>query len=256
RAWRPVRPAVVSTRSAERFAERVRVRRRLTRRRAVVAGSVAAAVAVVGWVLLGSPLLALDVDEVVVEGQGTVVEPTHVTDVVAAYDGVPLPRLDTVGLRRQVLGVPGVRAAEVTRRWPHGLRVVLVSREPVAAVPDASTGFALLDREGVRVGSAQEPPAGLPVVDVPLDGDARTITAVLGVLEQLPDELRAELVGVSARSRDTVRLDLADGTVVEWGSADRSALKGRVLLTLRATEAGRSASVIDVSAPTLPITRS
>nr|WP_297425954.1 cell division protein FtsQ/DivIB [uncultured Actinotalea sp.] len=252
-----MRPAVVSTRSAERFAERVRMRRRLTRRRLVLGATALSALAAVAWALLVSPVLALDLGELRVEGEGTVVEPTAVEAVVAPYGGVPLPRLDTVGLRRQILEVPGVRAAEVTREWPHGLRVALVSREPVVAVPDADAGFALLDAEGVRVGSAPAPSDGLPVVQVPLDDpDARALAAVLTVLDQLPDDVAAQVAQVSATTRDAVVLQLADGVVVEWGSADRTALKARVLQTLRAAEASAGARVIDVSAPELPITSS
>jgi cell division protein FtsQ len=252
-----VRPAVVSTRSAERFAERVRMRRRLTRRRLLLAGAAAALVGAVAWLLLVSPVLALDLRELRVEGEGTVVEPAAVEAVVAPYGGVPLPRLDTVGLRRQILEVPGVRAAEVTREWPHGLRVVLVSREPVVAVPDPEAGLALLDTDGVRVGSAEVPPPGLPVVQVPLDDpEARALTAVLTVLDQLPEEVAVQVAAVSAETRDGVVLELADGVVVEWGSAERTALKARVLQTLRATGSSAGARVIDVSAPELPITSS
>ncbi|WP_304522428.1 cell division protein FtsQ/DivIB [Actinotalea sp. Marseille-Q4924] len=255
--WQPVRPAVVSSRSAERFAERVRMRRRLTRRRLLLAGSALVVVGTLAWVLLGSSLLALDLTQLRVEGQGTVVEPAAVEAVVEPYGGVPLPRLDTVGLRRQILEVPGVRAAEVTREWPHGLRVALVSREPVVAVPDPDSGFALLDTEGVRVGSAPAPPAGLPVVQVPLDDpQARALTAVLTVLEQLPDDLAAQVTAVAAETRDAVELELVDGVLVEWGSADRTALKARVLQTLRTAETSRGARVFDVSAPELPITSS
>ena len=80
-------------------------------------------------------------------------------------------------------------------------------------------------------------------------------TAVLAVLERLPVELADQVVAASAESEDTVRLTLADGALVEWGSADQSALKARVLLALRASPASAGASVFDVSAPTLPITR-
>ena len=84
--------------------------------------------------------------------------------------------------------MPGVREARVTREWPQGLAVVLVAREPVAAVPEqpAATpgapagpaGFALLDMDGVQVGRVDAAPEGLPVVDVPV-GDKRTLGAVL-----------------------------------------------------------------------------
>jgi cell division protein FtsQ len=233
------------------------MRRRLTRRRLLLGGTAVTVLAAVAWVLLVSPVLALDLAELRVEGEGTVVEPAAVEAVVAPYGGVPLPRLDTVGLRRQILEVPGVRAAEVTREWPHGLRVVLVSREPVVAVPDVDGGFALLDAEGVRVGSAEAPPEGLPVVQVPLDDpEARALTAVLTVLDQLPEDVAAQVAEISAETRDAVVLELVDGVVVEWGSADRTALKARVLQTLRAAEASAGARVIDVSAPELPITSS
>lgn len=248
------RPTVVAG-SAERFAERAQMRRRLSRRR--VWGAVGAAVvgAVVGWLLLWSPVLALDVTEVDVEGQGSVVDPAAVLAVVQPKDGTPLPRLDTVELRRAILDVPGVRAAEVVRVWPHGLRVTVVSREPVAAVP-AEEGFVLLDVEGVQVGRAGEPPVGLPVISVPVDDeDARAMTAVLTVLQQLPPELAVQVASASAGSQDTVRLVLTDGAKVEWGSADQNALKARVVQTLRNAEASRGAAVFDVSAPTTPITR-
>lgn len=268
------RPTVLAT--AERFAERTRLRRRLTRRRLAWSAAGALAAAALGWVAFFSPVLALDVAQVEVVGQGTVVDPATVLEVVARYDGTPLPRLDTVELRRGVLDVPGVRAAEVARDWPHGLRITLVSREPVAAVPApaegsgaptgapgdggadaAAAGYLLLDVEGVQVGRSAEPPAGLPVVAVPADDeDARAMTAVLAVLESLPPELADQVTGAGAGSEDTVSLTLADGARVEWGSAEQSALKARVVLTLRAAPASAGASVFDVSAPTMPITHS
>lgn len=248
------RPTVLAT--AERFAERTRLRRRLTRRRLMWSAAGVAVLAVLGWLVLLSPVLALDVAKVQVVGEGTVVDPATVLAVVAEHDGTPLPRLDTVALRRDLLDVPGVRAAEVARDWPRGLRITLVSREPVAAVP-ADEGFWLLDVEGVQVGRSAQPPAGLPVIGVSTgDTDARAMTAVLAVLESLPPELAEQVTAAGAASEDTVSLTLADGVRIDWGSAEQSALKTEVVLTLRSTPAGAGAAVIDVSAPTMPITRS
>lgn len=261
--WVPTpRPTVLA--SAERFAERAAVRRRLTRRRVAWAGAGVVVVGTLGWLGFVSPVLALETDDVAVVGQGTVVDPAGVLAVVAPHAGTPLPRLDTVGLRRAILDVPGVRAAEVSRDWPHGLRIELVSREPVAAVPAQAdgpgagqAGFLLLDVEGVQVGRAPTVPAGLPVVTVPLDDeDARAMTAVLTVLQSLPPELADQVTAAGAATEDTVRLTLADGAEVEWGSADQPALKARVLLTLRGAAASAGSAVFDVSAPTMPITRS
>lgn len=247
----------MSTGSVARFAERAALRRRVRRDRMLAAAAGGALLLLAGWLLFGSPVLAFDAEtyELRVDGVGSVVDTAAVTAIVADHDGVPLPRLDTVALRRQVLDVPGVRAASVTRTWPHGLLVSVVARDPVAAVP-AADGVVLLDADGVQVGRADGPPEGLPVVDVPLDGDTRAMTAVLLVLQQLPDDLAPQVAGASAESQDTVRLTLTDGAVVEWGSADQNALKARVLTTLRAAPSSAGVRVFDVSAPTLPITRS
>ena len=132
----PVTPPVVSTSSVERFAERSRARRNLARRQILLVTGSTVLVGALGWLLFFSPVLALDPAQVHIEGAGTVVAVDQVLDVVGAHATTPLPRLDTVRLRDEVLEVPGVREARVTREWPQGLAVVLVAREPVAAVPE------------------------------------------------------------------------------------------------------------------------
>ncbi|UZN04944.1 cell division protein FtsQ/DivIB [Cellulomonas sp. S1-8] len=253
----PVRPAVVSTTSRDRFAERARARRNLARRQVLAVAGGLLGTGLLGWLLLVSPVLALDPAEVEVSGAGTVVAVDQVLAVVAERAGTPLPRLDTVTLRDRVLQVPGVREARVVREWPHGLAVQLVSREPVAAVPEdaPATGLVLLDEQGVQVGRAETAPEGLPVVDVPV-GDQRTLSAVLRVLEQLPADLLAQVESVSAATQDTVAMQLrGGGPRIEWGSADETPLKIAVLAALRAAPSAGGASVFDVSAPRMPITR-
>jgi cell division protein FtsQ len=262
----PVRPSVVSTGSADRFAERLASRRRILRHKIylVTAGVVAAAG--LGWLLLLSPVLTLKPTEVSITGAGTVVAVEDVSAVVARVGGIPLPRLDTVGLRDRILDVPGVRSAKVLRVWPHGLAITLVSREPVAAVPQkppstgpaagGPAGFTLLDTEGYQVGWADTAPKGLPVVSVPIDGkNERTLTAVLTVLRALPAGLRVQVATVAATSQDTVQMGLRDGSSVRWGSASDAPLKVAVLQALRKAPETSGAKEFDVSAPTLPITR-
>ncbi|WP_242448508.1 cell division protein FtsQ/DivIB [Cellulomonas sp. WB94] len=258
----PVRPSVVSTGSAARFAERARARRTIARRQVLGVGGGLVGLAAVGWLLFVSPVLALDPLDVTVTGAGTVVAVDQVAAVVAARASTPLPRLDTVGLRDAILEVPGVREARVTRDWPHGIVVELVAREPVAAVPETApadptapaAGFALLDMDGVQVGRVDAAPDGLPVVEVPV-GDKRTLAAVLSVLQALPADLLAEVGQVSAQTQDTVTMQLRDGARVEWGSAQQAPLKIAVLQALRKAPSSAGAQVYDVSAPTLPVTK-
>lgn len=252
----PVRPAVVSTASAERFAERVRARRRVARVKLVGAVAVVLVVLGAGWLVGWSPVFGLDPDDVQVVGAGTVVDPATVHEVVDGLAaGVPLPRLDGEAIRAAVLEVPGVRDVQVHRAWPRGLVITLMSREPVAAVPSGKR-FVLLDIEGVQVGTVEELPAGLPEITIPLDArNDRTVAAVLAVLDELPADLVQEVESVSAGSQDTVSMRLRDGARVEWGSGQDTALKVAVLQALRSSEAGAKARVFDVSAPTMPITR-
>ncbi|MCG2798804.1 MAG: cell division protein FtsQ/DivIB [Cellulomonas sp.] len=242
---------MVSWQSAERFAERVRARRHIAVRKLAVAGSAVVLVALLGWVALASPLLALRADRVRVEGASELVSSEQLDAATAAYVGVPLTRLDTVALRDRLLEVPGVLDVRVMRDWPHGLVVTVTPRSPVAAVP-VDGGFALLDSDGVQLATVAQAPEGLPVVSVP-GQDARTLEAVLTVLHALPTELAGQVTAVSASTQDTVALTLADGVTVEWGSAESSALKAAVLATLRADPNLGDASVIDVSAPGMPV---
>ncbi|MEV7973110.1 cell division protein FtsQ/DivIB [Cellulomonas sp. NPDC089187] len=262
----PVTPSagVVAQGSAARFAERARAHRRLTQRRILIAAGAVVAVVGVAWLLFFSPVLALDATQVEVSGADSVVAMDQVQAVVDSRDGVPLPRVDTSALRSELLEVPGVRDATVTRQWPHGLSVALVAREPVAAVPEdadvvqsaegtpAGAGFALVDEEGVQVGRADAPPEGLPVVAVPV-GEERVLSAVLGVLEQLPPDLLAQVGEVAATTQDSVNFTLRDGATVEWGSDQESALKAAVLGALRAAPETAGAARYDVSAPTMPV---
>jgi len=262
-----VRPPVVSQGSAARFAERARARRRLAWRQILITAGSVVVLAALAWVLLFSPVLALDRAEVRVSGAGTVVAVDQVLAVVDEEAGTPLTRLDTARLRSAVLDVPGVRDATVTRDWPHGLSVALVSREPVAAVPESADvveraagtdpasggqGYALVDEEGVQVGRADAPPEGLPVVEVPV-GEARILAAALGVLHALPEALLADIGQVSAGTQDTVSFVLRDGATVEWGSAQEASLKVAVLQALRAAPETAGSARYDVSAPTMPV---
>jgi cell division protein FtsQ len=117
--------------------------------------------------VLFSSLLALDPGQIAVTGQGTTIDVSAVRAVVAADAGVPMTRINTAGLREKIMVLTGVKDAAVTRQWPHGMAVTLISREPAAAVP-VDGGFALFDAEGVQVGDVGVAPVGLPVIDVDL----------------------------------------------------------------------------------------
>lgn len=247
----------VTLRMQERLAEKRSVERRRLWRRWGTRGAIAAAGLLVLWAVAMSPLLRFDAGEAEISGLGTYVDPAAVDAVVAEHEGESLVLLDVSGLVDGLKEISGVADARVERLWPSTLRISLVTREPVAAVPQADEGFAIVDDEAVTVGIVEEAPEALPVVTVPLgeDGEA-VLQAVLGVIDELPVELRAEVEGIEARTADSVSFTLRDGPLVEWGGVEDSATKAQVLAVLLDSSEASSADVIDVSAPTLPITRS
>lgn len=251
---RPV-DRVVSTGMADRLAEKAAMRRHRLRNRVLGwAGGVLVLVTAV-WVALFSPLLGADPAKVEISGEGTVIDIAEVQQVIGGVAGVPLPRVDTIGLRDEILELNGVRDVRILREWPDGLSVTLESREPVAAVPHEGA-FALLDRDGVQVATVEAVPEGLPAIGVTLDeGGARSLRAARIVLNALPPELQAEVAEVTAPTQDAVTMTLRDGAVVEWGNDEDAALKVRVLQALRGLPENQGAKLYDVSAPTMPITR-
>lgn len=235
----------------ERLAERTRARRRLAWRKVAMVAGAAVLLGALAWLVLLSPVLALDPEEVSVSGvgAGSTVSRAEVMSVVETREGVPLARLDVPGLAEDLAQITTVAGVEVSRSWPRGLVVDVVARVPVAA---ASSGedLVLLDSEGIVVGTVDEVPEGMARVTVPVGAErtGEALTAVLTVLADLPEELRTEVVSAGADSPAAVTLELADGTVVQWGSASESALKAAVLEVLRE----RDAAEYDVTVPRSP----
>lgn len=243
----------VSHRMSERLAERKRTERRRVLSRVGRWGALAAGVAVLLWAFFMSPVFELDPAKIQLAGVADKIDPAAVNEVLASYEGESLALLNVPHVADQLRDLTGVRDATVERVWPAGLRVTLVPRHPVAAIPDGA-GFALLDAEAIQVGTAEQAPVDLPIVTVPL-GDERILAAVLEVIRNLPADLLGRVSGVGAQTEDTVTFTLRDGPRVDWGSSEDSALKAQVLEVMLASASASTAAVIDVSAPTLPITR-
>ena len=251
---------VVSTGLADRLKERQDALRRLRLRRVVRVSVVVLAIVLTVWALTFSPLLGLQTQRISVAGSDGSVSDKQVREVLAAYAGDSLLRLDTGRLSTQVSDkLVRVRRAQVTRAWPHGLRVHLTMRVPVATVQD-SEGYQVLDNEAVVLERVPEPPSGLvnivpdPVVQAsgPQRISAKQVAAVTQVVGSLTPETLAQVSSGSATEAGQVTLTLSSGASVVWGNNQDNQLKARVLATLMTT----TASIYDVSSPHRPTTRS
>ena len=243
---------------------------RLTRRGArVLAAVVVVLSATVVWVVYGSAALA--VRTVMVSGTH-LVPPDTVRRATGVSSGDSLARVDTEAVRRRVGKLARIATVEVTRSWPHTLRVRVTERQRVALLRAGVTsrdssdgavepGYAEIDASGTRLGTVTVRPRGVPVLELDLDqaaqaavdtfGEAVLLSAAVRVAGDLPAGVRSKTRAVVVHSYDDIRLRLADDHTVVWGSPERGTRKAVVLVALLKHAGG----VYDVSAPDAPAVR-
>jgi cell division protein FtsQ len=130
-----------------------------------------------------------------------------------------------------------IRSVRVRRTWPSTIRVEVVEREPVAALP-ADSGLSLVDRDGVEIEKVAVKPAGLPRLEVARGPDAvPALRGSLDVLRGLPVGVSRRLLAIGAQSPDGIWLKLRDskvpgGVLVKWGDSSQTPRKAKVLTAL------------------------
>ncbi len=239
---RPPRVVSAGPRLAAKAQAGRRDRRRGLLRRASWLLAVLVPLLLLGWVLLGSSLLA--VQKVVVTGEHRLTA-AQVEAVADVRTGTPLARLDAAGIARRVRTLGAVDRVTVSRAWPHTVKVTVVERVPFVAVP-RTHGVLLLDDEGYPLATVATIPRGVVRLEVtdPTRGDATT-EAALSVLRELPKTLRGALGSVRASSPEQVTLLLSGGRQVLWGGASEGPAKAAAALALLRMPG----TVFDVSAP-------
>src|SRR5581483_1206546 len=120
----------------------------------------AGAVAVAGWVLFLSPLLA--VRSVVVTGSRQV-PASEVIAAAAVEPGTPLVRVNTAAAAARVGLIRQVRSVQVTRSWPDRVVIVVQERVPALDLTTPGGGYDLMDSGGVEVRWSARRDPGLPL---------------------------------------------------------------------------------------------
>jgi cell division septal protein len=213
-----------------------------------------------------SPLLATQ--KITVRGT-SLLETTQVEQKLEPLRGVPLTRIDEKKVRELIGQDNVIRSVQVESRPPHELVVTLKERTAVAVVKQGDT-YHTVDSDGVSLlESATQPDTSVPLVrfsgdDPQTSAEFRTISTALSAM---PSELLAQVKEAGATSTSSITLTLRDNTTVQWGTAEESELKAKVLLSLRQAIAKRAqeekssetqtqkVTVYDVSAPRVPVTR-
>lgn len=234
-------------------ARRIEVRRAEGRRRLrfVVGGAVVAMLAAGTWAATRSALL--DLDHVRIEGVDAT-SAAKINGAVQTPDGTPLLDLDLATIEAEVASLPWVETVNASREWPGTLRLDVVERVAVAALPAGDGSFVAVDTTGVAMAALAGADVGsLPVIGVAAEGELGTVqersAPALAVVEVMPADLDAwiETITVSGADPDTrLGLNLVGGAVVELGN---ESLLTDKLDAVRAVLAGadlRCIEVIDV----------
>jgi cell division protein FtsQ len=226
------------------------------KRRPIQAAAAVAALAVLAWVLWGSPLLA--VRTVQVDGV-TTLPAEQVRETAGLDEGTPLLRVDVDEARERVAQLPQVASVEVTRGWPSTVVITVVERTPVAVVGTPGRR-SVVDARGVLFDTITgEAPDGVVPLDVAEPGpDDPPTMAALGALTALPADVREDVAAAAATSAEDVSLTLDDGTTVRWGTPEETGEKAAALTAVLAQiESGAldPAGTIDVSTPDAVVLR-
>ena len=235
----------------ERRRERTHAHRRLLLTRVASACGAVIVVCALVWGVFFSPLFALDMSKVSIEGLGD--DTTTQNEVRAAIEpfaSVPLPRLKTSAIDEQIAKVRLVRETNVQRSWPRGLTVQVRPRQAILALKEG-TSWALVDDQGVMVSSASTRPEGMAPTTLP-DGDQRAQAAadVAAIWTAMGDDLRSKIAMIT-HDGQTVSMTLINSRTLNWGVAKDNELKAKVAAVLISQ---RQARAYDVSSPVHPVT--
>ncbi|MEV5002999.1 cell division protein FtsQ/DivIB [Nocardioides sp. LML1-1-1.1] len=234
-------------RARKAFARRQRARRWLTWRYVL---AVVLALALVGfsvYALYFSSWLRTDGVEVV---GNEMITDKQLLAAAEVPTGGPLVRVDLAAIETRVKSLSAVKQVDVSRKWPHDVRIEVVERTPIAVL-DLGSRMVALDAEGTSFPAPARAREGLPRIRVGSGADKDALREGAAVVAALAPEVSRLVDHVEVRTIDEIVLVLRDGRKVEWGSADRSTDKAAVLLQLLK----RKAQVYDVSVPGAPTTR-
>lgn len=223
--------------------------RRPDRRRLVLLGVVAAVVlALVGtWLVAFSSVFG--VRSIEVRG-AHVLTAAQVRAAAAIKNGTPLVRLDTSAVTRRVEQLPDVASAQVSTSFPSTVVITVEERVPVGYLRRDGQAV-LVDRTGDQYRAVSAAPPGLPRFVLGGGAQARaTGAAVAAVAAALPRSVAREVRSIDALDPSSITLVLSGGRVVQWGSADRTADKARLLPVLLRHDV----SQVNLSNPDQPYT--
>jgi cell division protein FtsQ len=235
---------------------RVAVKRAQSRKRLkwVALGAAVVIVGVAGLAVLGSPLFAVQADQLTVTGN-VYTDPDRLDAIVDDLVGTPTLRVDTQRLERELEAIPWVERARVTVDFPHSATIDIRERAAMTTYQGPDARFRVLDRDGRVLDVLDQYPFAYlliigpdPVNLEPGDFAPTGYAAASELAKNLtpPIRGRVEYVDVSADGSRLV-LHLDDGSAVFFGEARDIFAKLLRLTSVLAANPDREPGPIDVS---------
>lgn len=198
------------------------------------------------WLLTFSPVFR--VHDVTVSGT-VLLTKDAVLKAAVVPGNQPMLGLDTSAIAERVRTLPAVRDVTVERDFPDAILIDVAERTLVYQRVEGAA-FESVDADGVVFDTSDSPAEGT-VQAVTAGREPRLLRDVAEVVSNIPEKLLPRVELLQAKAVDRITLQLDDGDLVVWGSAEQSELKGDVLVALLDVDA----RLYDVSAPSYPTTK-
>ncbi len=237
----------VARRTRRRFLRRQWARRWLSLRYVIAVVVLVALGATAIWMVFFSAKLQITRVEVV--GNSLLSDAT-VRDIADVPIGEQLALVDLERAGDRVAAMADVKSVDVTRAWPHVVRIDVEERTAVAVVELAGR-IRGLDADGVVFRDYDAAPKELPRIRPGAKAGTDALREAATVVAALPDPLAARVDYVEVATIDQITLVLRDGRKVMWGSAEESARKAQVTVVLLTEKS----QLFDVSVPGSPTAR-
>ncbi len=224
-------------------------------RRRLVAIAALAVILIAGYLIFLRNSSLFAVDEVEVTGVTANQERIAAALVRAAEDMTTL-HVREDDLRKAVAGFPTVATLTTSTDFPHGLRIEVTERLPIATAQIEGEQTAV-SADGYPLPGIDFDPKELPGLDADSTEDSRLGpegTAQAAILGAAPDELRDRLrESTWDLDRGGVVVDLDGAPELRFGEGAQASDKWQAVVTVLADADLGSPGYVDVSVPTRPV---
>lgn len=245
------------------FSERQKERHSARVRQIIVHTSIAiaaiAAVIMIVWLLFFSPMLRLREENITQSGANAWVSDAQIMNITKKQAGKSLLLVSDGQVQEALSQIPGVSSAKVSKKFPNGLHVDVVSQRPAAMLqaPDSDTMTAVDNRGRILNAVKDTSTKGIPVIQVDNVNkslERRAVKTALTILDALPENWRTSITRVQANTQDSITTTLNNGITIVWGDSSELKLKKAIVdKIMNDPKVIGDKKQINVSAPARPI---